>query len=118
MNLQAGVLMTRTKSNGRVGHAAESELIITDAEPSRDWEELYAWQEAETMPWFSPTLDPDVARALERYEILRGRALDIGSGPGTQAVELARLGFEVTAVDVSESAVREGGMGGATARVT
>ena len=33
------------------------------------------------------------------------RFLDVGSGPGTQAIALARRGFRVTATDLSVAAV-------------
>jgi 2-polyprenyl-3-methyl-5-hydroxy-6-metoxy-1,4-benzoquinol methylase len=69
-----------------------------------DWEALYASDPAESMPWFYPRLDPDVAGALNGA---RGRLLDVGTGPGTQAIALARLGFDVTAVDLSHSAVEK-----------
>ena len=109
--------MSRNKSNGRSGNGDSGVSAVAEYEPGRDWEELYASQEVETMPWFSPTLDRDVAKALRRYNISGGRALDVGSGPGTQAIELARRGFDVTAVDVSESAMRKGAMRAAEARV-
>jgi cyclopropane fatty-acyl-phospholipid synthase-like methyltransferase len=35
------------------------------------------------------------------------RALDLGSGPGRNALHLARLGYDVTAVDYAQAAVRE-----------
>jgi 2-polyprenyl-3-methyl-5-hydroxy-6-metoxy-1,4-benzoquinol methylase len=35
-----------------------------------------------------------------------GIALDLGTGPGTQAIHLARRGFAVTATDISEAAIR------------
>ena len=71
------------------------------------WEEFYRTQPAETMPWFHPTLDPDVERALATHA-LAGRALDLGTGPGTQAVALAARGFAVTATDISEDALHGG----------
>jgi 2-polyprenyl-3-methyl-5-hydroxy-6-metoxy-1,4-benzoquinol methylase len=69
-----------------------------------EWEEFYRVQAAESMPWFYPTLDPDIERALSRHPIT-GRALDIGAGPGTQAVALAERGFDVTATDISADAL-------------
>src|SRR3989339_71381 len=36
-----------------------------------------------------------------------GAVLDLGTGPGTQAIELSKLGFNVTATDVSKSAIKE-----------
>ncbi len=72
-----------------------------------EWEEMYREQETETMPWFYEALDPDLAGALRALRITSGAALDIGTGPGTQAVALGALGFEVTATDVSATAIRK-----------
>jgi len=35
----------------------------------------------------------------------KGRLLDLGTGPATQAIELSKLGFQVTAIDISENAI-------------
>ena len=70
------------------------------------WEELYQQQEIESMPWFNPELDDDLGNALEELELRTGSALDLGTGPGTQAMHLARRGFTVTATDISEAAIR------------
>src|SRR5262249_51995240 len=70
------------------------------------WEELYQQQEIESMPWFTPELDDDLESALHELGLQRGSALDLGTGPGTQAIGLARRGFTVTATDISEAAIR------------
>jgi len=73
------------------------------------WEARYQETAAEELPWFHDGLDADIARALDETG-LRERAgamklLDLGCGPGTQAVALAARGFDVTASDISPSAV-------------
>ncbi|MDQ6958388.1 MAG: class I SAM-dependent methyltransferase [Mariprofundaceae bacterium] len=73
----------------------------------RPWEEQYSDDDVETMPWFCPHLDRDVAWAIETLPIAPAKALDLGCGPGTQAIELSRLGFETTGADISPSAVRK-----------
>ena len=70
------------------------------------WEELYQQQEVESMPWFNPELDDDLGNALDELGLQGGSALDLGTGPGTQAMQLTRLGFTVTATDISEAAIR------------
>ncbi|OGP25406.1 MAG: methyltransferase type 11 [Deltaproteobacteria bacterium GWB2_55_19] len=72
-----------------------------------DWEKLYKAEPVEKMPWFNPELDSDLAEALEALDIRGGLALDIGTGPGTQAFRLAEMGFEVTATDLSPTAIRK-----------
>ncbi|GAB6067557.1 hypothetical protein JCM13664_08750 [Methylothermus subterraneus] len=71
------------------------------------WEARYRETPPERLPWYCPDLDPDVAEALERLGIRSGRVLDLGTGPGTQAVALAKRGFEVVAVDISATAVEQ-----------
>src|SRR5215475_8599849 len=70
------------------------------------WEDLYREQEIESLPWFNPELDEDLEKALDELGLRSGSALDLGTGPGTQAIELARRGFTVTATDISEAAIR------------
>jgi len=70
-----------------------------------DWETRYREDNVEEMPWFYPELDSDFAQALDRLSLRSGSILDLGTGPGTQAIELARRGFDVTATDVSASAI-------------
>ncbi len=81
-----------------------------------DWEQLYRSTPGERMARYVPGLDPDVAAAIDAHA-LRGRALDVGTGPGTQAIALAERGFEVTGADISAAAVetaqRRGGASGA-----
>jgi 2-polyprenyl-3-methyl-5-hydroxy-6-metoxy-1,4-benzoquinol methylase len=69
------------------------------------WEERYQQQDVETMPWFYPELDDDLKQALSELGLRSGRALDLGTGPGTQAMQLARRGFDVTATDISQAAI-------------
>ncbi|MDQ7010959.1 MAG: nitroreductase family protein [Mariprofundaceae bacterium] len=82
------------------------------------WQARYEETPAEKLPWFHPELDPDFAAALERLDIKSGPAFDIGCGPGTQAIALARLGFEVTAVDVAGAAIEGAEKRAAEAGVT
>jgi 2-polyprenyl-3-methyl-5-hydroxy-6-metoxy-1,4-benzoquinol methylase len=50
-------------------------------------------------------LDPDFAGALQQYQATRGKLLEIGAGVGLQAIRYAQAGFEVTATDVSATAI-------------
>ena len=71
-----------------------------------DWNNLYNTQNVETMPWYNENLDSDLEEELERGKIFKGRILDLGTGPATQAIQLAKRGLEVTGSDVSEAAIR------------
>ena len=70
------------------------------------WDAMYQHQAIETMPWFYPELDDDLKQALDALGVQGGSALDLGTGPGTQAMQLAHRGFDVTATDISEEAIR------------
>ncbi len=70
-----------------------------------DWDLLYQQQSGDTMPWYYAGLDPDLEAALTRHGLTGGHILDLGTGPGTQAIELARRGFDVTGTDISAAAI-------------
>jgi len=71
-----------------------------------DWETLYKSQKVETMPWYNENLDSDLEGELDRREITNGKFLDLGTGPATQAILLAKRGFNVTGSDLSEAAIK------------
>jgi 2-polyprenyl-3-methyl-5-hydroxy-6-metoxy-1,4-benzoquinol methylase len=53
------------------------------------------------------SLDPDFERHFDDLKITGGKLLDIGTGTGEQAIFLAQKGFDVTATDVSPSAIKD-----------
>lgn len=72
-----------------------------------DWDNLYEKNNVETMPWYSKDLDPDLKNELAKRNLNKGKFLDLGTGPGTQAVELSKMGFTVTGTDLSENAIKK-----------
>jgi ubiquinone/menaquinone biosynthesis C-methylase UbiE len=70
-----------------------------------DWNNLYINQKVETMPWYNEQLDSDLEEELERRKVSKGRILDLGTGPATQAIQLGKRGLEVTGSDISEAAI-------------
>lgn len=58
-------------------------------------------------PWLYDKLDPDIDEALIINKMTSGCALDIGTCSGYQAIGMAKLGFEVTATEVSETALAD-----------
>lgn len=60
------------------------------------------------LPWGHEVARPELVEWVERLpaERRKGRALDIACGLGDNAALLAGAGFEVTAFDISETAVR------------
>jgi SAM-dependent methyltransferase len=71
------------------------------------WEQLYQNRQVESMPWYYENLDEDLDAALNKRNILKGNFLDLGTGPGTQAIRLFERGFTVTGSDLSGSAIRQ-----------
>jgi SAM-dependent methyltransferase len=78
---------------------------MSDGRVFPDWEERYKQGGVETMPWYWPSLDRDLESALARHGVASGRALDLGTGPGTQAIALAERGFTVTGTDLAAAAI-------------
>jgi SAM-dependent methyltransferase len=62
-----------------------------------NWDTLYKSQKVETMPWYNENLDYDLEEELNRREISSGKFLDLGTGPGTQAIRLANRARNVYA---------------------
>ena len=52
-------------------------------------------------------MDFDLKKELKKLEIIKGSFLDMGTGPGTQAIALSKLGFDVTGTDISGSAINK-----------
>ncbi|MEU4347614.1 class I SAM-dependent methyltransferase [Streptomyces sp. NPDC023838] len=68
------------------------------------WDEFYA-DHTKPVPFFVAKPDENLVTYLDRGLITPGRALDLGCGPGRNALHLASLGFEVDAVDLSPGAI-------------
>jgi SAM-dependent methyltransferase len=81
-------------------------LTNNDSRGFSDWESLYGNQQVESMPWYSEKLDPDLNEEISNGKLsVKGRFLDLGTGPATQAVQVAKQGFTVTGSDISKSAI-------------
>ena len=59
------------------------------------------------VPWADLAPNPHVAAWLDRAAPLAGRALDVGTGLGDTAEDLARRGLAVVAFDVSPTAIAQ-----------
>lgn len=71
------------------------------------WDEYYKNEKIEKMPWYSKRLDFAIEEELNSIPIpKKGIFLDLGTGPGTQAVKLANMGFDIViGSDVSETVI-------------
>lgn len=57
------------------------------------------------MPWNCRYASPDLVRAIESGQLPGKTVLETGCGTGSDAIELARRGYKVTAIDMVEKAV-------------
>ncbi|MFF0010995.1 class I SAM-dependent methyltransferase [Streptomyces sp. NPDC005374] len=71
------------------------------------WDGFYA-DRSKPVPFFAAKPDESLVSYLDRGLVTEGRALDLGCGPGRNALHLASLGFEVDAVDLSAAAITWG----------
>lgn len=70
-----------------------------------EWDSYYKENKVEEMPWYEKNLDPDLEYQINSMNLTKGKFLDLGTGPGTQAIQLDKLGFEATGSDISKSAI-------------
>ena len=88
-------------------HKGEEEVgFIGNNRSFPHWNDLYANETSVgSLPWYNKDLDNDLKEHLRTMNMTKGRFLDLGTGPATQAIELSKLGFQVTATDISENAI-------------
>lgn len=79
---------------------------------ARSWDEMYRSRDQV----FSG--DPNGVLVAEAADLPPGRALDVGCGEGADALWLARGGWQVTAADVSRTALERAAAADTTGRVT
>ncbi len=73
---------------------------MTDA---HEWDKRY--EQGDT-PWDTGQPSTELVRVMQAEALPRPKALELGCGTGTNAVWLARHGFEVTAIDFSPRALQ------------
>lgn len=71
-----------------------------------EWEYLYQTSPATQIPWEQGGPDVCLVQLVERKVLpSRGAVLDLGCGLGSAAVYLAALGYHVTGIDLSPTAI-------------
>jgi SAM-dependent methyltransferase len=80
-----------------------------------DWDQRYLNRDT---PWDADRPPSELLRILDERAIAPCRLLEVACGTGTNAVHLAAAGFEVTAVDVSPTALARARRRAAEAGVT
>ncbi len=68
------------------------------------WDGFYA-DRSKPIPFFVPKPDESLASHVDKGRLKPGRALELGCGPGRNALYLAAHGFDVDAVDLSPAAL-------------
>lgn len=81
--------------------------LMDDKKEFPDWDTYYKENNVEDMPWYESNLDPDLKNEITSRNLTSGKFLDLGTGPGTQAMQLSNQGFEVTGSDLSKSAIEK-----------
>ena len=70
------------------------------------WDDYYKNEKIEKMPWYNEELDFDLEEKLNAMQLHSGILLDLGTGPGTQALQLVKKGFDVIGSDISETVIK------------
>ncbi len=70
-----------------------------------DWDRIYRKYPLEVLPWELGKPRKVLVELVEKGVIPKGKALDICCGAGTNALYLAKKGFQVTGIDISSKAV-------------
>ena len=69
------------------------------------WDDYYKETNVEEMPWYEKNLDHDLENEITLNNLKTGSFLDLGTGSGTQAIQLIKYGFKITGTDISQSAI-------------
>ncbi len=77
-------------------------MIRSDSKALRFWEERY---QTDRIPWDRGGVNPAMTHWLESGDLQSCRIVIPGCGYGYEVAELARRGFDVTAIDFAPSAV-------------
>lgn len=76
--------------------------MTSQSHSSAHWDQRYLSGDA---PWNSGIVSRELVRVLSEKHVTPCRAVELGCGAGTNAVHLARQGFEVLATDCSAVAI-------------
>ncbi len=88
---------------GAAGSSHGQRKRLSDSE--NGWTRLYEDMPVEQMPWYSERMDSDLTKALHTFIPMPSRLIELGSGPGILAAQLAAMGHEVVGVDIAPKAI-------------
>ncbi len=82
------------------------EMLDSQFRPSNQfWDPFYSDRQR-PVPFFKLKPDENLASYIERGVIRKGKAMELGCGPGRNAIYLSRNGFVVDAYDISDVAIK------------
>jgi SAM-dependent methyltransferase len=86
----------------------ELNMINEPLSPSiyESWNDVYLNNNVWELPWVNKEIHPELKKLIDSLPIKSGNALDVGCGLGQVSRYLAKVGFDVTAIDISEEAIR------------
>lgn len=87
--------------------SSEDVLLMLDSlmrEPAPFWDRFYQ-DRTKKIPFFADLPDENLVSYVESGRLKGGRMLELGCGPGRNAIYAALHGYEVDAVDISEEAI-------------
>ncbi|HEV3142902.1 MAG TPA: class I SAM-dependent methyltransferase [Gemmataceae bacterium] len=79
------------------------------------WDSRY--KQPNQAPWDTGRPSAELQRQLAKRKLKPSRAVELGCGTGTNAIWLAQQGFDVTAIDLSPTAIERAGAKAAEADV-
>ncbi len=89
----------RVFPSGRLPHGVKGARLL------EQWDSDY--RKSQPPLWDAGQASGELIKLVESGMIRPGRAVELGCGSGTDAIYLARLGFEVTAIDIAPTALRQ-----------
>ncbi|WP_091316959.1 class I SAM-dependent methyltransferase [Amycolatopsis tolypomycina] len=78
---------------------------LFDDRAAPDWWDRFYADRGRPVPFFADLPDESLDTWLRNGPLHGGRALELGCGPGRNALRLAAAGYEVDAVDLSPAAI-------------
>ncbi len=72
----------------------------------KEWDETYKELTLEELPWETKEPDEILVDLIKSGKVIKGNALDICCGAGTQSIYLSRKRFNVVGIDISPTAIK------------
>lgn len=84
----------------------EQEKRLKHLKKDGSWDKVYRELPLKDIPWEILRPDPPLKKLVDSGVFKKGKVLDACSGAGTQSIYLAKKGFKVTGIEISQEAVK------------